>query len=235
MLTATFPNGFRIYACKRAKNSTAFPRISQNIKSCNDSNSVEQLQKMRNVWWTQSNLMRLLVLQMTVNEMLKNPQHLWHFLDLLKSLKTPRKSFLAAEKDNQCASSRTLLSFFPGLFSPPLDSEQILIPFFAAGYLIDPIWGRGGIDEGEWVQSGRPWLRQSVVSSSFDFLAFCRMFPITGPGKGGINKRESSLFAWAFVKICTYLVIPLPRSVSASHNIITSLRDTSGRPNCLSL
>ena len=72
---------------------------------------------MRNVWGTaQSNLMRLLVLQMTVNEMLKNPQHLWHFLDLLKSLKTPRKSFLVAEKDNQCASSRTLLSFFPGLF-----------------------------------------------------------------------------------------------------------------------
>ena len=147
ILTAIFPNGFRIYACKRAKNSTAFPRISQNIKSCNDSNSVEQLQKMRNVWGTQSNLMRLLVLQMTVNEMLKNPQHLWHFLDLLKSLKTPRKSFLVAEKDNQCASSRTLLSFFPGLFffSSP-DSEQILIPFFAAGYLIDPIWGRGGIE-----------------------------------------------------------------------------------------
>ena len=123
---------------------------------------------------------------------------------------------------------------FSGLFFSSPDSEQILIPFFAAGYLIDPIWGRGGIDEGEWVQSGRPWLRQSVVSSSFDFLAFCRMFPITGPGKGGINKRESSLFAWAIVKICTYLVIPLPRSVSASHNIITSLRDTSGRPNCLS-
>ena len=32
--------------------------------------------------------------------MLKNPQHLWHFLDLLLSLKTRRKSFLAVEKDN---------------------------------------------------------------------------------------------------------------------------------------
>ena len=141
-LTATFPNGFRIYACKRAKNSTAFPRISQNIKSCNDSNSVEQLQKMRNVLaGTRSNLIRLLGLQMTANEMLKNPQHLWHFLDLLKSLKTPRKSFLVAEKDNQCASSRTLLSFFLDFFSPPRTQNKFwshfllldtwLIPFEA--------------------------------------------------------------------------------------------------------
>ena len=173
-LTATFPNGFRIYACKRAKNSTAFPRISQNIKSCNDSNSVEQLQKMRNVWGTaQSNLMRLLVLQMTVNEMLKNPQHLWHFLDLLKSLKTPRKSFLVAEKDNQCASSRTLLSFFPGLFFLLSGLRTNSDPIFCC-WILDWSHLRQGRDreEGECVQSGRPWQRQSVVSSSFDFLRF---------------------------------------------------------------
>ena len=41
-----FRNGFRIYACKRAKNSTAFPRIKQKIQSCND-----QLQyKIREKW-----------------------------------------------------------------------------------------------------------------------------------------------------------------------------------------
>ena len=168
--------------------------------------------------------------------MLKNPQHLWHFLDLLKSLKTPRKSFLVAEKDNQCASSRTLLSFFPGLFFLLSGLRTNSDPIFCC-WILDWSHLRQGRErgEGECVQSGRPWRRQSVVSSSFDFLAFCLMFPITGPGKGGINKRESSLFAWAFVKTCSSVVIPLPRSVSASHNIITSLRDTSGRPNCLSL
>ena len=91
------------------------------------------------LWGTQSNRMRLLVLQMTVNEMLKNPQHLWHFLDLLKSLKTPRKRFLAVEKDNHCR--RTLLTFSLDFF---LWTEQNLIQFFAAEYMIDPIWGRGG-------------------------------------------------------------------------------------------
>ena len=169
---------------------------------------------MRNVWGTQSNLMRLLVLQMTVNEMLKNPQHLWHFLDLLKSLKTPRKRFLVAEKDNQCASSRTLLSFFPGLFFLLSGLRTNSDPIFCC-WILDWSHLRQGRDreEGECVQSGRPWRRQSVVSSSFDFLAFCLMFPITGPGKGGINKRESSLFAWAFVKTCSSVVIPLSRYV----------------------
>ena len=169
-LTATFPNGFRIYACKRAKNSTAFPRISQNIKSCNDSNSVEQLLKMRNVWGTQSNLMRLLVLQMTVNEMLKNPQHLWHFLDLLKSLKTPRKSFLAAEKDNQCASSRTLLSFSLDFFLlPGLRTNSD--PIFCC-WILDWSHLRQGRDRRGWVGPIRQTMATSV--SRFFIIWFPR-------------------------------------------------------------
>ena len=135
-------------------------------------------------WWgTQSNLMRLLVLQMTVNEMLKNPQHLWHFLDLLKSLKTPRKRFLAVEKDNHW--KRTLLTFsldfFSGLnkiWSNFLLLNTWLIPFEAG--------------EGGWVGPIRQTMATSVSHffSAFDFHAFCRQFPITGPGKGGIKERK---------------------------------------------
>ena len=57
------------------------------------------------------------------------------------------------------------------------------------------------------------------------------MFPITGPGKGGIKAKESSLVARALVKIVfgsSEAVGPgCYSSVSASHNIITSLRDNS--------
>ena len=142
--------------------------------------------EMHNGTQTQSNIMRLLVLQMTVNEMLKNPQHLWHFLDLLKSLKTPRKSFLAAEKDNHC--KRTLLTFSLDFF---LWTEQNLIQqFFAAEYLIDPIWGRGGR------VSGSNQADHGLVSQSFLQLLISKLFVARSQSQaqvraGSERERES--------------------------------------------
>ena len=165
--------------------------------------------------------------------MLKNPQHLWHFLDLLKSLKTPRKRFLAVEKDNHCR--RTLLTFSLDFF---LWTEQNLIQFFAAEYMIDPIWGRGGrvsrsnqADHGNVSQSFLHHLISSLFVGCYQSQAQVRA--------GSKRARESSLVARALVKIVfgsSEAVVPgCYSSVSASHNIITSLRDTSGRPNCPSL
>ena len=141
---------------------------------------------------TLSNLMRLLVLQMTVNEMLKNPQHLWHFLDLLKSLKTPRKSFLAAERRTIIASAH--FWHVPWTFFSDGDWTKS-DPIFCCG-ILDWSHLRQGREErrrGEWLQSGRPWLRQSVVSSAFDFHAFCRLLPIKGPGKESLHYLLESI------------------------------------------
>ena len=133
---------------------------------------------MRNVWGTQSNLMRLLVLQMTVNEMLKNPQHLWHFLDLLKSLKTPRKSFLVAEKDNQCASSRTLLSFFPGLFFLLSGLRTNSDPIFCC-WILD--WSH--------LRQGRDRAKRVSESNQADHGDVSQSF---------LHHLISSLFVWCF-------------------------------------
>ena len=148
MLTALLETVLGFMHAKGLKTRPLFHELNRKSRvvtiSCNvkwDRNGMENSRTEYWVvlWGTQSNRMRLLVLQMTVNEMLKNPQHLWHFLDLLKSLKTPRKRFLAVEKDNHCR--RTLLTFSLDFF---LWTEQNLIQFFAAEYMIDPIWGRGG-------------------------------------------------------------------------------------------
>ena len=139
MLTALLETVLGFMHAKGLKTRPLVVTISCNVKWERNGMENSRTEYWVVLWGTQSNRMRLSVLQMTVNEMLKNPQHLWHFLDLLKSLKTPRKRFLAVEKDNHCR--RTLLTFSLDFF---LWTEQNLIQFFAAEYMIDPIWGRGG-------------------------------------------------------------------------------------------
>ena len=178
---------------------------------------------MSNGTQTQSNVMRLLVLQMTVNEMLKNPQHLWHFLDLLKSLKTPRKSFLVAEKDNHW--KRTLLTFSLDFF---LWTGQNLIQFFVAEYLIDPIWGRGGRVSAA-NQADYSYVSQTFLQHLISML-FVACFQSQAQARVGSTRESLHYLLEPSSRLCMDQKIGrvvIPSSVSASHNIITSLRDTS--------
>ena len=172
---------------------------------------------------TQSNVMRLLVLQMTVNEMLKNPQHLWHFLDLLKSLKTPRKSFLAAEKDNHC--KRTLLTFSLDLFSPDWTKSD---PIFCC-WILDWSHLRQGRRVSAANQADYGYVSQTFLQHLISML-FVACFQSQAQVRVGSTRESLHYLLEPSSRFCMDQKIArvvILSSVSASHNIITSLRDTS--------